>query len=383
MSDGSVGVNGSADLLFGVGSLPKVAEIVAAYQPSRVLLVGSAAAVRRSGIGRYLPAATRTFSGFGPNPQLEDVLDGCEVVARYRPDVVVGIGGGSSMDTAKLVRILPPGNTGRQVVLDGAVGLLRTDASPLVLVPTVSGSGSEVTRFATVYACGRKYSVDHELVLATISIVDPDLATTCPSAVAFSCILDTLAHAVESYWSLRSTSGSRALASEALTAVRQVAGGGRRPLDPAARVQVAVSAIRAGRAIDVTRTTAAHAFAYPTTVRFGVPHGLASGLHLIWLLGHLAARVESDCADPRGAGFVAARLIEIADLLGAEHPNRSADVLESLLTGVGFAARLGAFGVRAGDLPALTRDGLGSVRASNLPVRLSADAALAALRERL
>ena len=370
-------------LIFGIGSLPKVAEIVAAYGADRVLLVGSDAGVRRSGIERLLPADTCRFSGFRPNPRLEDVLDGRDIAAQYRPDVVVGIGGGSSMDTAKLVRILPPGDAGRRTVLHGDAGLLRTDAPPLVLVPTVSGSGSEVTRFATVYADGRKYSVDHARVLPTVSVVDPDLAASCPPAVAFSCVLDALAHAVESYWSLRSTANSRALAREALATLRQTAADGRRRLESAARVRVGVSAIRAGLAIDATRTTAAHAFAYPTTVRFGVPHGLACGLHLIWLLDHLATRVEADCVDPRGAEFVAARLDEIAFLFGADHPKQSANALESLIAGIGFAVRLSAYGITEADLPAITCDGLGSGRADNLPIRLTIDAALTALRQRL
>jgi alcohol dehydrogenase class IV len=348
-----------------------------------VLLVGSDAAVRRSGIERFLPAGTRRFSGFCPNPRLEDVLDGCDVVARYRPGLVIGIGGGSSMDTAKLVRVLPPGNAGRRAVLEGEAGLLRTDAPPLVLVPTVSGSGSEVTRFATVYADGKKYSVDDPRVLPAVSVVDPDLAATCPPDVAFSCILDALAHAVESYWSLRSTARSRALAGEALTALRQVAADGRRRLDCAARIQVALSAIRAGRAIDATRTTAAHAFAYPTTVRFGVPHGLACGLHLIWLLDHLTARAEADCVDPRGTEFVTARLGEIASLLGAQDTAQSASTLESLITAAGFAARLGAYGVTDAGLASITGDGLGSARAGNLPVRLTPETARNALRRRL
>jgi alcohol dehydrogenase class IV len=376
-------MNGAPWLIFGAGSLSRVAEIVASYKARRVLLVGSDAGVRRSGIERFLPADTRRFSGFCPNPRLEDVLDGGDIASGYRPDVVVGIGGGSSMDTAKLVRVLPPGNAGRRAVLHADTGLLRTDAPPLVLVPTVSGSGSEVTRFATVYAGGRKYSVDHAGVLPTVSVVDPDLAAGCPPAVAFSCILDALAHAVESYWSLRSTASSRALACDALATLRQIAADGRRRLDSAARVRVGMSAVRAGFAIDATRTTAAHAFAYPTTVRFGVPHGLACGLHLIWLLDHLAARVEADCADPRGAAFVAARLDKIASLLGADHPKQSANALESLIAGVGFATRLAAYGITEADLAAITGDGLGSGRARNLPVRLSPAAALTALHQRL
>jgi alcohol dehydrogenase len=375
-------VNGPSRLVAGTGTLPRIAEVLAPFRPRRVLLVGSDAAVRRTGIRRFLPADTCTFSGFRPNPRLEDVLEGCAVAARYRPDAVVGVGGGSSMDTAKLVRILPPGDVGRQVVLRGTTDLLRRDVPPLVLVPTVSGTGSEVTRFATVYADGRKYSVDHERVLPTASVVDPELAAGCPSPVAFSCVLDAFAHAVESYWSLRSTPGSRALAAQALTALRRVAVAGR-PLSPSSRARVAEAAVQAGRAIDITRTTAAHAFAYPTTVHFGVPHGLACALHLIWLLDHLATRAETACADPRGADFVTARLGEIAALLGADHPKRSARTLEALVTRTGFSPRLGSYGVTPPALPALTTEALTSIRASNLPVHLGPDTALTALRERL
>jgi alcohol dehydrogenase class IV len=376
-------VTGAPPVVFGAGSLPEVARIVAGHGAGRVLLVGSDAAVRQSGIERHLPAGVSRFGGFCPNPRLEDVLDGCDAVARERPHIVVGIGGGSAMDTAKLVRILPPGAAGRRAVLHGDADLLRTDAPPLVLVPTVSGSGSEVTRFATVYADGRKYSVDDARVLPTVSLVDPDLAVTCPPAVAFSCILDAMAHAVESYWSLRSTPGSRELAGEALTTLRKIAADGRRPLDRAARANVALSAISAGRAIDATRTTAAHAFAYPTTVRFGVPHGLACGLHLIWLLDHVAERAERDCVDPRGERFVATRLDELASLLGAEHPGQSTQVMEGLVGAAGFDARLGAYGMTRADIAAIAGEGLGSARAGNLPVRLTADAATAALRSRI
>jgi alcohol dehydrogenase len=376
-------MNDAPELIFGAGSLARVREVIAAYAPERILLVGSAAAMRRSGIERYLPTASHTYSGFCPNPRLEDVLAGCEVAAAYKPDVVVGVGGGSSMDTAKLLRVLPPGTLGRRAVLQQAVDLLRTDAPPLVLVPTVSGSGSEMTRFATVYSDGRKYSVDHKRVLATISIVDMDLAATCPAPIALSCVLDALAHAVESYWSLRSTAVSRLLAGQALTLLRRMGANGRQPLDTTTRAQVADAAIRAGRAIDMTRTTAAHAFAYPTTVRFGVPHGLACGLHLIWLLDHVAAQAERDCSDPRGPQFVTARLAEIAALLGAGHPRRSASTLESLVTSFGFASRLASYGVTAADIPPLTAEALNSARATNVPVQLHADAVHAALRKRL
>jgi len=257
-----------------------------------------------------------------------------------------------------------------------AMAVLRGAATPecrapLVLVPTTAGTGSEVTSFATVYVDEVKYSLDHPSVRADLSIVDPDLTASCPAEVAYSGALDALAHATESLWSLRSTASSRQLARDALPVL---VAGLAAPLDTSSRASLSVAATRAGLAIDQTRTTGGHAFAYPLTARFGVPHGVACALNLVWLLPFTAARLDADCQDPRGVAFVRRRLDEI-------EPAGSG--LAGLMAGAGFSPWLGDHGVREDDLPWLVSAALEHGRSTNGPVRLDPAAVLPWLRSRL
>jgi alcohol dehydrogenase class IV len=239
----------------------------------------------------------------------------------------------------------------------------------------VAGSGSEVTGFATVYVDGVKHSLDHPSVHADLAVVDPALTDTCPPDVTFSGALDALAHAVESLWSLRSTARSRRLAADALAALVGALRTPGWPPSPAAREALSAAATRAGLAIDRTRTTGGHAFAYPLTARFGVRHGLACALNLVWLLPFTIERLSRDGQDPRGPAFVGRRLDEIGAALGGG--------LAELVAGVGFSPWLADHGVKEADLPGLVEAALGSGRATNGPVRLDPAAVLPYLRARL
>jgi alcohol dehydrogenase class IV len=240
-----------------------------------------------------------------------------------------------------------------------------------------------VTSFATVYIDTVKHSFDHPLVRADVAIADPSLADTCPPDITYSCAFDALAHAIESTWSVRSTADSRALAAKAMQSLLPVLRGVGGPVNGQTRRTLSEASVRAGLAIDITRTTAGHAFAYPLTCGFGVWHGVACALNLVWLLPYTAERLDGDCQDPRGTEFVRCRLAEIAAGLGASDLIDAGEVIACLLGAANFPSRLGSCGVRAADLPALTDAALGSNRADNHPVRLTVEDALQSLRARL
>ena len=143
------------------------------------------------------------------------------------------------------------------------------------------------------------------------------------------------------------------------------------------------AATTAGLAIDLTRTTAGHACAYPTTARFGVPHGLACALHLVWLLPLTMSERVTQCRDPRGPDFVARRVGEIAELLGADTPESAGDALADLIRRAGRPSRLGDVGIRKADLADIDEDALGSNRIANHPVALDFSTVIDRLRERL
>jgi alcohol dehydrogenase len=361
----------STEVISGRGTVEHLAGLVAAVEPRRVLVAGGHTGIGRAEVARRLDRwEVHYFTEFTPNPQLRDVLRGCALVEAYRPDVIVGVGGGSAMDVAKLIRLLPTDRDAALGALAGAVSL-RAVPARLVLVPTTAGTGSEVTRFAAVYVDLVKHSLDHPSVLADVALVDPALTDSCPAELTWTCALDAVAHALESTWSVRSTPQSRVLAGDALRALVPVLRAAHWPVPAATRQLLSDAALRAGLAIDVTRTTAGHAFAYPLTARYGVPHGLACALHLRWLVPYAASRVGSGCRDPRGPDFVRRRLGEIAAALGVGSAAQCGDVIAGFLRGVGFADRLGAYGVREADLAGLVAAATGSARAGNNPVELS------------
>lgn len=358
-----------------VSALPAILDELASVRP---FVVATARARERAGLDHLL--RDRRVAWYGDvavNPSIESAVDCAAALASADADAVVAVGGGSTLDTAKLGRALPPDRDRAMAAIADRSRPARS-LPPLVLAPTTAGSGSEVTPFATVYVDGRKSSLDGPEAAAVRAVVDPDLLATCPRPVAAACALDALSHAVESYWSVHSTPPSRSLAASAIADVVPVIEAGVDLGDAEVRRRAATAATTAGLAIGLTRTTAAHAFAYPTTIRWAVPHGLACALHLAWLMPHVARRVDETCTDVRGPGFVRRRVEELATLLGADDPASTGARLRSLIAAAGAPATLAAAGVAAG-VSDMVAEACGHQRAGNLPVRLDEAAARRAL----
>src|SRR3712207_9423070 len=128
----------------------------------------------------------------------------------------MGVGGGTALDIAKSVRLLAAQGSDPRRCVTGAEPITARGV-PLIAVPTTAGSGSEATQFAVVYIDGVKHSLDHPWVRPDYSVVDPALSLGLPAAIAASTGMDALAHAIESYWSVRSTDESRRYAADAIS----------------------------------------------------------------------------------------------------------------------------------------------------------------------
>lgn len=246
------------------------------------------------------------FDGFAPNPTAEQVLAGAALFRAEGCDGLLSIGGGSAIDVAKAIKAI----LGTDEADSALVRL--TNPKPLevahVALPTTAGTGSESTHFATIYIGGKKYSVSHEALLPEVAILDPSALATLSPAERGSTFLDALCHSVESYWSRRATEESRAYASQA---IRLLVANAKAYLDgdEAAAGAVIAASNLAGRAINLTTTTAAHAMCYQLTAFYGLRHGHAAAVCLPACWEHLLATEESD---------VQARLLELAKLFGAQ-----------------------------------------------------------------
>jgi alcohol dehydrogenase class IV len=309
------------------GSLAELPEVLQRLEARRVLLVASAGAVTRSDVSHLVSDLdVEIFDEFAPNPTVGQVWAGLGFRDRFAPDVIIGLGGGSAMDVAKSLRVLATGSTPAQ--LFPTYKSAWVPAAKLVLIPTTAGSGSEATSFATVFEGHTKYSVSSEQVLPDAAILDPELCACCPPAVASASALDALSHSIESIWSRQATVGSRSMAYGAMSLIwgeLQVT-----PLirDAQSRQLLMSGAHLAGHAINVSKTTAAHSFAYELTTRYQVPHGVACLLNLTWLFpfnvhalatssnnAYAALQVISSGLQTR-VEDIGGRLTEILDLHG-------------------------------------------------------------------
>lgn len=220
-----------------------------------------------------------TFHDYEPNPKYESVVKGLAAFYRSNSDLLISIGGGSPMDVAKSIKAF------YNMKPDIPFVNQPIFANPIVhiAIPTTAGTGSEVTHFAVIYYQGKKYSISDESLLPEAYVLAPSLLDSLPLYQRQASMLDALCHAIESIWALKATCQSQTDAQRALMEwidnYRSYLAG-----DVKANGPMLEAANLAGRAINISTTTAAHAMAYKLTSLYGIAHGHAVALCLpkIW-----------------------------------------------------------------------------------------------------
>ncbi len=265
----------------------------------KLLLLTSAGLVRRG-------TAARVRAGWGgaaeivvcdrvtPNPEITAL----ESLARdLRPagfDRVIALGGGSVVDSAKVLAVLLADHAADlgKILRDGAP-VPAGAALPVDAVPTIAGTGSEVTPFATVWDTGtrKKHSLSSPRVFPRVAYLDPELTAGVPPDLAVATGLDALSQALESIWNVWANPITLDLATRgvrlALAALPTLVAS-QRP-DAASRGELLFASLLAGLAISHTRTALGHSISYPLTAHYGLPHGLACGFTLPAVLDFNAA----------------------------------------------------------------------------------------------
>lgn len=221
------------------------------------------------------------FDGARENPTTDDVDAGLKMALRYGPELLVGLGGGSSMDCAKGVNFLY--SNGGKIEDYWGVGKAAKEMLPMIAVPTTAGTGSEMQSFALIsdavthvkMACGDPKASFR------VAILDPLLTLTQPTQVTALTGIDAISHAVETYVTKRRNPISLMFSRESF---RLLAGNFQHVInDPEyvdARASMQLGAAYAGLAIENSMLGAAHALANPLTAEFGIPHGQAVGVML-------------------------------------------------------------------------------------------------------
>jgi len=235
-----------------------------------------------------------------PNPDVAQLRATYERFWQQAGDceVVVAVGGGSAIDTAKALIVGTESGCFDELLALLASGkpFIPARHKALIAAPTTAGTGSEVTPWATIWdaASQRKYSLHLECTWPKAAIIDPELMLTVPSGVTISTGLDALSHALEAIWNFNANPVSDTLATSAITDILECL-----PLlhqdlaNPELRSRMALAALKAGLAFSNTKTALAHSISYEMTLRHHLPHGIACSFTLPLVLGLAWGRDEA------------------------------------------------------------------------------------------
>ncbi len=339
-------------LVVGPGSIRRLGEIASDLGATRALVTSDPGIVEcghtAAGIESLRDAglATEVFSAFTENPSSSEVEAGTAVARAFRPDLLVGLGGGSSMDCAKGINFLHSCG-GRMHDYRGR-GTATGPMLPSIAVPTTAGTGSETQSFALITddETGMKMACGDPRAAFRVAILDVNLTLTQPLSLAALTGVDALAHAVESHVSTAATPASRTFSREAWRLLAAnlphvVSGGG--SID--ARSAVQFGAALAGFAIENAMLGAAHALANPLTAAHHVVHGQAVGVMLPHVVRFNAAACGSAYANLLADVGIAATAGEAGSTL--------ADWLTGLLATARLKTSLHGCGIDAPDISAL------------------------------
>ncbi len=351
-------------ILFGPETVNGVAAEVKALGGKKVLVVTDPGVVKADllkPIEKSLESANIPYSVFDkvePEPPARVVDQGADQLKAEKCDLVIGVGGGSSLDVAKGVSIMAT-NPGSVLDFTG-IDLVKHRCVPKILIPTTSGTGSEVTRVFVITdeATNTKKVVYSLYCLSDVALVDPLMTTSMPPHVTADTGMDALVHAVETYVAMSATAFSDVLAERAIQLI-----GHYLPIawakgsNAEARYYMSLAALLSGMAFASGGLGACHALAYPLGTEYHMPHGRSNAVMLPHVMKY------NLCGNPQKFGRIAELMGQ--DILGLhvqETAELSVEAVRDLLDTMQVSFRLRDYSIPHDDLPKLVQGGLAQAR---------------------
>ncbi|TWT04916.1 iron-containing alcohol dehydrogenase [Planomicrobium sp. CPCC 101079] len=345
----------------GWGALKQLLPEVGKYAPKKILVVTDPMLAkigltdRVTGPLNNAGYEVTVYTDVVPEPPLEK---GESLVAFTRDngfDMVIGVGGGSALDLAKLAAVLATheGAVADYLNLTGSRSVERKGL-PLVLIPTTSGTGSEVTNIAVLSLETTKDVVTHDFLLTDVAIVDPELTVSVPPKVTAATGIDALTHAVEAYISVNASPATDALALQAIRLIaRSLRTAVRNGEDKGARTDMSHGSFLAGLSFFNAGVAGVHALAYPLGGQFHIAHGDSNAVLLPYVMSYIRKSCET-------------RMADILDALGGnssflsdkEASYKCVDELKRIVQDVGIPSTLAGFNIPETALDSLTADGV-------------------------
>lgn len=269
-----------------------------------------------------------TFTDFKPNPKYEEVLEGIKEFKENNCDLIISIGGGSAIDVAKTIKAF--------VTLDDKENylnqkIIKNDIE-LVAVPTTAGTGSESTQFAVIYYEGNKYSIDSEYILPNYVLLESKFLESLPLYQKKSTMLDALCQGIESYWSVNSTDESKKYAKEA---IKIILSNYKEYINEQKDVysKIMEASNYSGKAINISKTTAAHAMSYKITSLYGVSHGHAVALCLPHIWEYMINNINLT-SDSRGEEYLEKVFDDLDSIFECNNHKETLEKLKEILNNI-------------------------------------------------
>lgn len=310
-------------------------------------------------------AETMRWSDVHPNPEFLNLKEGLEVVSSFNPDVIIGVGGGSVLDMAKLLGALHQRESSEvDAITTGSVDF-RARKVRLVLVPTTAGSGAEATHFSVLYREAVKHSIAGKSLLPDHILLDSALVTTGEPLQLAASGLDALCQCIESIWARDATSESR---EKAIAGLRKVVSSliGFVQGDASLAGDIQLGSHLGGQAINISKTTAPHALSYFLTIRLGVPHGIAVASTIGYFIDHHTGSSKPNFSPNKKLG---AKLDIIRETLALGEGGSATEYFEALFKRLGLNEPR-SYWPRDADAVAAWVDSANHERLRNHPVLL-------------
>ena len=305
------------------------------YKKSNILIVTGKKSFYSSGAQEILTTILKDhnciyFSDFEPNPKINDLKKGSQIAKCHQTDLIIAIGGGSVLDMAKLIKATINRSSSIEDIIRG-LSKINIPNIPIIAIPTTAGSGSESTHFAVAYIDNSKYSVADKCLLPDQVILDGNLLKSATRYQKACSCLDAFAQAIESMWAVNATDESRSIALKAIILCKEnISDFVNKEFDANIYQNMIEAANLSGQAINISKTTAPHAWSYAISINHEVPHG-----HAVWLTLPKIFKIHAEISEKNSnLKDLKNTMIKLKSLLGINSNDKIQKYFSELLNNI-------------------------------------------------
>ena len=354
---------GSQQIISGRGCIGEIPKILKRLRINKYLLVCDSGFgfIEGHEVFEQAEIPYRKFDSFTSNPLYSDVCNGVNIFNSEGCEAIVAVGGGSAIDVAKCIKLFCRLKKNTDFLLQT---YFENDVA-LIAAPTTAGTGSESTRFAVIYKNGMKQSVHDYSIIPNYAVLDANALKSLPIYQKKCTLLDALCQGIESWWSVNSNKESKHYSKIAVETILKYAHAYlfENSLESAENIMVAAN--HAGRAINITQTTAPHAMSYKISSLCHIPHGHAVAICLpaVWefMMNHMEL-----CLDVRGKDYLHDTFLDIGKVFRVQTVEDAIRSFKDFLVKLSISSP----SIEKKEDLALLAQSVNPIRLSNNPVKL-------------